>query len=323
MYVKTNIQASSVAARKRPGARGPLVVSGILLVAVSLCLVAASAADEITGLAFLKIGVGARAIAMGSAQVALVSDATALYWNPAGLAKLDGMSLHLSHNEWFQDIRQEFLAVATRLGNHGIGASFSGLYMDELPRYDEYGNFLGHFGFYDIAVTAGWGMNVNPEASVGASVKFLLEQIDDETATGFALDVAGRYETPLPNLSIGAGVFNIGPDMKFVAEDFSIPRTVTFGAAYALPLAEWESDLVVATDVVSYRGEDAKLHVGAEYKFRGMASIAAGYKFGHDVEGLSAGVGFSKGTLSIGYAYSALDSDLGDAHRISLSYSLM
>lgn len=298
------------------------VVSGVLLVLATVWAMSASGSEEITGLAFLKIGVGARASAMGSAQVAVASDATALYWNPAGLALVEGMDLHLSHNEWFQDIRQEYVAVAKRWGDHGFGASFSGLYMDELERRDDAGNFLGHFGFYDVAATVGWGMNMEPGFCLGASGKFLLEQIDDETATGFAFDVAGRYETPLPNLSLGAGVFNLGPNMKFVAEEFSIPRTLALGAAYTLPLSQWQGDLVMATDLVSYRGEDAKVHVGAEYKFRGMASLAAGYKFGYDVEGISVGAGFTRGTLSLGYAYSAIDSDLGDAHRVSLSYGL-
>jgi len=301
---------------------GALFLAGAVGLATFAFVAPVSAGDEITGLTFLKIGVGARAAAMGSAHVAVVSDATSLYWNPAGLALIEGWDLHVSHNEWFQDIRQEYLAVAKRWGSHGFGAAFSGLYMDELERRDDAGNFLGHFGFYDVAATAGWGMNVKPGVYVGASGKFLLEQIDDETASGYAFDLAGRYDIPVTGLSIGAGVFNVGPDMKFVTEEFSIPMTIRGGAAYAFPLAQWESDVVVAADVVSYKGEDAKFHMGAEYKFREMASLAAGYKFGYDVEGLSVGAGFYRGALSLCYAYSVIDSDLGDAHRVSLSYRL-
>jgi hypothetical protein len=285
-------------------------------------LAPASAADEITGLAFLKIGAGARGIAMGSAQVAAVSDATSLYWNPAGLALVEGLDLHLSHNEWFQDIRQEYLAAAKKFGSHGVGVSFSGLYMDPLDRRDGSGVFLGHFGFYDLAATAGWGMTVKPGVHVGASGKFLLEQIDDETAKGYAFDVGGRYDTPVEGLSIGAGVFNIGPEMKFVTEKFSIPRTIVGGAAYAFPMTQWQSSVVVAADAVSYKGEDAKFHTGAEYRFRNVASLSAGYKFGYDVDGLSVGAGFYRGAFAVRYAFSVIGSDLGDAHRISLSYAL-
>jgi len=283
--------------------------------------VSSALGDEITGLAFLKLGVGARASAMGSAQLAVASDATSLYWNPAGLALVDGWNLHLSHNEWIQDVRYEFAAIARNWGQHGFGAGFSGLYMDELERRDDAGNFLGHFGFYDIAVWGGWGTTVKPGVYLGSSVKMLVEQIDDMTATGFAVDVGTRYDTPIPNLSVGAGVFNIGPKMKFSVEEFNIPRFFGFGASYVVPLENWSGDVLVAADIVSYRGEDAKAHFGAEYSFKKLASLGVGYKFGYDVEGFTAGGGFSRGPLSFGYAYSAIGSELGDAHRVSLSYS--
>ncbi|KPJ60112.1 MAG: hypothetical protein AMJ46_08380 [Latescibacteria bacterium DG_63] len=294
----------------------PLLASGMILSASAI------QAEEITGLTFLKIGVGARASAMGSAHLAVASDATSLYWNPAGLALVEGLDLHLSHNEWFQDVRYEFLSVAKRWGAHGFGVGFSGLYMDELERRDEYGNLLGHFGFYDIAVCGGWGMNVKPGVYVGTSVKMLVEQIDDVTATGFAVDLGTRYETPVPNLALGLGVFNVGPKMKFLVEEFDIPRSFSCGASYTLPIESWSGDLLMAADAVFYKGEDSKAHVGAEYNFKNLASLGLGYKFGYDVEGFSVGAGLFRGPLRFGYAYSVIGSELGDAHRVSLSYAL-
>ena len=52
----------------------------------------------------LKIGVGARAAAMGEAYVALSDDATAVYWNPAGIARMSGQSISLNHTSWPADI---------------------------------------------------------------------------------------------------------------------------------------------------------------------------------------------------------------------------
>ncbi|MFH0778242.1 MAG: PorV/PorQ family protein [Candidatus Eisenbacteria bacterium] len=301
----------------------PLCVLALLVAGLVVLSGARPAfSEEFTGLAFLKIGVGARAAAMGSAHLAVASDATSIYWNPAGLAAVEGLNLHLSHNEWLQDIRYEFLAVAKKWGSHGIGAGFSGLYMGELERRDVSGTFLGHFGSYDIAAWAGWGTRVAPDFSLGVSGKFLAEQIDDATATGFAVDLGAKYDTPVERLSVAAGVFNLGPKMKFDTEEFDIPRSIACGASYVLPVEEWTGSFLFAADLVSYKGEDPKVHVGAEYGFRGMASLAAGYKFGYDVEGFSVGAGFRRGTLSAGYAYSALGSELGDAHRISLSYDL-
>ena len=308
--------------RKRSHSRLLTIAVTLVVVGSTILSVSAANCEEITGLTFLKIGVGARAVGMGSAHVAVASDATSLYWNPAGLALVEGLNLHLSHNEWLQDMRYEFLAAAKKWGRHGMGVSFSGLYMDPLDRYDLDGRFLGHFGFYDIAVTGGWGMNVKPGVYVGLSGKMLVEQIDDMTSNGFAVDLGTRYETPVQNLSVGAAILNLGPKMKFDVEEFNIPRIVSLGAAYTLPVESWSGDLLMAADLVSYRGEDIKAHVGAEYNFKNLATVALGYKFGYDVEGFSAGAGVSRSSLSFGYAYSAIGSELGDAHRVSLSYSL-
>nr|HPI73656.1 hypothetical protein [bacterium] len=53
--------------------------------------------------AFLEIGVGARAMAMGGAYTSIANDATALYWNPAGIAWMNGVQCELAHNEWLID----------------------------------------------------------------------------------------------------------------------------------------------------------------------------------------------------------------------------
>ena len=76
----------------------------------------ALAASTKPGFAFLKLGVGARAMGMGSAYVALADDPTAVYWNPAGLAGAEGAQVVVMHNEWIQDFRQEFAAVSRDLG---------------------------------------------------------------------------------------------------------------------------------------------------------------------------------------------------------------
>ena len=94
------------------------VVKPALILALVLLVVSprvARAATGETGFAFLKLGVGARAMGLGSAYVALADDPTALHWNPAGLAAIPGTQVTVMHNEWIQDFRQEFVAVG-RIG---------------------------------------------------------------------------------------------------------------------------------------------------------------------------------------------------------------
>src|SRR4030095_805692 len=58
---------------------------------------------------FLKIGVGARASAMGGAFVAVADDASALYWNCAGISRIDPdkSELSLNHAQWVSDLQFE------------------------------------------------------------------------------------------------------------------------------------------------------------------------------------------------------------------------
>jgi hypothetical protein len=63
---------------------------------------------------FLNIGAGARGLAMGSSQVASVSDGTSGYWNPAGLVGIkDQPQINLMHAEYFAGIgKYDYVSVA-------------------------------------------------------------------------------------------------------------------------------------------------------------------------------------------------------------------
>ena len=66
-----------------------------------------------SGLSFLKLGFGARNIAIGDAGTALSSDVTSLFYNPAALALNPASEIMLMHNEWIQDVRSEILGART------------------------------------------------------------------------------------------------------------------------------------------------------------------------------------------------------------------
>ena len=103
------------------------LVSFLALSGVVLAPGQALAAAGKPGFAFLKVGIGARAMGMGSAYVALADDPTAVYWNTAGLAGSEDAQVTVMHNEWIQDFRQEFAAVSRPLGKGAAGFGISGL----------------------------------------------------------------------------------------------------------------------------------------------------------------------------------------------------
>lgn len=289
-----------------------------------LCVLAvpgpASAAERGTGLAFLRIGVGAHAAGLGNAYVSRVDDGTATYWNPAGLARVPVLDVTFMHNEYFQDVRYEFLGVARRIGSHAVGASIAGLYTgaDALERRDESGNFEGHFGSYDLSVAVGYARRMGEDLTAGLNVKYLTENVDRTNASGYAFDLGAQWDTPVERLRLGIVVQNLGPSMKFIADEFDLPTTVQGGATFSVALAGGAA--LLAAEVRKVRGDDAGLNVGTGYEYRETASVRLGYKSGLDSEDVSFGLGFRRDRVRVDYAFVPYGNDLGDTHRIGLAY---
>ena len=77
-----------------------------------------------SGEIFEKIGVGARAAGMGGAFSALADDITSLYWNPAGVARLKGITVGASYTKWFADVTHNFIgAVLPLTDRYRLGVS--------------------------------------------------------------------------------------------------------------------------------------------------------------------------------------------------------
>ncbi len=301
--------------------RSILVLLGIA------CLVlptAALADDGSAGLAFLKLGVGARAIGMGDAYTAVAGDASSVYWNPAGIMNVESVDVTLMHSEWFQDIRYEYAGGVRSYGDYAVGVGVVGLYMDDLERRDgPTAEPIGHFGVFDFAITGTYARRLTDNLNVGGSVKYLSEKIDDVTATGFAVDLGGRYDVPnFEGLSAGIAVLNLGPQMKFIEDGFDLPVMYKLGAALDVPFDALNGDVVIAADAVMPAGGDTKVHFGLEYEFADMIALRFGYRSGWDNHNVSMGLGVKVSNFRLDYAIVPFYSELGDTHRVSLGILL-
>jgi hypothetical protein len=293
------------------------------LVVLSLNPMGALAAPGDTAFAFLKLGVGARAMGLGSAYVALADDPTSLYWNPAGLASVHETQVTAMHNEWMQDFRQEYAAVGLPFKKGSLGFSFQGFYSAEaLEGRDEVGNLTQDVGFNDLAMTAAYARTITPGLDGGLAVRYIRGMIAEDNATAFAFDLGAKYRLGESGLSLGAAAQNIGGDATYVKEAIPLPTTLRLGAAYSPALTGRHGSGTLSTEVHKSKGEDTRFNIGGEFAYKERLALRAGVKMGYDVEDLSFGLGIMHKEFRFDYALVPLSLDLGTTHFFSLTARL-
>jgi long-subunit fatty acid transport protein len=279
-----------------------------------------------TGASFLKIGVGARAVGMGEAFTAVADDASAVYWNPAGLNFLDNKEVSLMHTVWLEDIANNYLAYAQPIPGpvggvrRALGLSVNYVTVGDIQKIDNQGNEVGgDFKPYDSAVTLSYAQRVLG-VPFGCTIKYIQSKIDDQQGNAFAFDIGSMYKFN-ESFMCGMVVQNMGTRIQFASAHDPLPLNVKCGTAY-----HWNKSLLTSFDVNAPVDNRVNASAGAEYVFREIRAVQfagrVGYKTAtiEDIDalsGLSAGLGFGMDYFGIDYAWVPYG-DLGNTHRVSL-----
>lgn len=276
------------------------------------------------GAQFLELGVSARAVSMGEAFVAVADDATAVYYNPAGLTQLYSREVVFTHIEYPAEIRYDFLGMAYPLYGFG-GVLGLGFYMLDGGEFEEttYEHPLGTertFGAKEYALGLSYGRNLTDRFSIGVTLKFIDELYEAERASGWAADVGTNYDTGFRNFKISMVITNFGPDMTFLRDSHPLPINFKFGGAIDV-LQEEGHRATLALEGWHPSDNLEKYNAGLEYSYQGRYFVRVGEKFNYDIRGFSAGGGlrlpFQSTELRLDYAYRDMGL-LNDAHRFSV-----
>jgi hypothetical protein len=286
-----------------------------VVVIILLMIIYATAQDETyrsnvskrgtTAANFLEIGVGARALALGSAFTALADDPSTIYWNAGGLAKLKRHGFMFNHSEWIADINFDFMSGSFNLGRYGaVGLSITALTMGEMEvttTEEPEGN--GQiFRASDFAVSLVYAYSLTDRFSIGINSKVIRQKIWEMSAMGFAVDLGVHYVTPFKGLNLGMSISNFGTQMKLSGPNslilydpdpsssgnngripgeiqmasWPLPLNFRIGLAYQLFQSEYHK-AVIAIDAEHPNNNYESVSVGAEYVFRNMLALRGGY----------------------------------------------
>jgi hypothetical protein len=297
----------------------------ILFAVLSAVAVVSRAGDKgTTAAGFLKEGAGARAAGMGEAYSALVDEAGAIYWNPAALATLRRPSVTLMHSASVASMSYEFAAYGQKLGDKGgFGLGVQRQSAGSLGGRDESGFETGGFSPVDTAFLAGAARRLGP-VSLGASAKLVQSKIVKSASTA-AADLGVLWPgTAGGKWSAALTATNLGGKLRYEKDSEQLPSAWRAGIGYR-PSGSWALglDAVVPNDNGGYLAAGAEWIAASNDRY--SLAIRAGYNgrsSGNEggSEGFAAGLGFGFRGVGVDYAFVPMG-DLGQSHRISLSYS--
>ncbi len=260
-----------------------------------------------TAASFLDIGIGARSLAMGGAFTAVANDATALYWNPAGITNILQPTAHFYYAPWFVDIDFTHGAAVVPLGRMGtLGLSITSVTMDEMKvRTLQVPEGTGElFEVSNLALATTYARKLTDRFSFGLNIKLVQEKIWHMNANVIAADVGCLFVTKNKGIRIGMSISNFGSKMKLegydTERDFDIDETI-FGnndkidshldtQGWPLPLVfragiskdiidDKMHNLTHAGDAIHPNNNYEYLNLGLEYTFMGIGSIRAGQSY--------------------------------------------
>ena len=297
-----------------------------------------------SGLQFLKVETGARAASMGGAMAEASYDANAMFYNPAGIARIEGMAEAMFNNtQWIAGIQYNSFAAAYKfesIGTFGISALFAD-YGDDITGTMVASNDQGYITTGNLSVSAydiglSYARNITEQFTVGGTIKYLYQHLGSNLmpggttkkneVTGLGFDFGTIFYPGVRSFRFGISATNFSATYQYEKESFPLPLTFTIGVAMnVLDMVNIENQsLLVAVDAVHPNDFSERVRVGAEYSFMDIFFGRVGYVTNNDIESLSLGIGLKYNVaglnLKADYSYSRMYY-FKDVNRFSVGFN--
>ncbi len=278
---------------------------------------------------FLKLPVGAKAIGMGEANTALADDVNSIYYNAAGLARLEKKNVEYMYSGIFLKNKAAgdsnpgyhwvafAMPISEKIGSAGIGLQYFSA--GDINETDIRAAKVGTFSPSDLAVNLTYARKLM-EIPLGLNLKIINSKIK-ESATTIAVDLGAQYTKLMDNkLMLGFAVQNLGGSLKYETESSNLPILLRLGTGYK-PMENWTTGL----DFILPEDSDPILGLGTDYMHKINQDSSISGRLGYNsrnrkvdgFNGLTIGVGFGFRMATLDYVYSPAG-DLASTHRFSL-----
>ncbi len=303
-----------------------------------------------TGLKFLSVTTDARVSAMGEAAVTATGSSSAMFFNPAGMARLNNsIDISLGRVNWIADINYSFGSMALNIadGKFGVfGVNFLSVDYGDIRGTIRATNDAGYqdtgiFSPTAFAVGIGYAKALSDKFSVGGTMRYVKQDLQssiiaynpddspirtDNRVDVYTFDFGILYRTGFKSLDFGMNLRNFSEEIEYVEESFQLPLTFELGISMnvmdLIGAEDAQTDFNVSVDAVHPRDFNEQFNFGGEYVFMDMFALRAGYTFPSDEHHFSAGAGFRKNSLfALDYAYTPFGL-FKDVHRFSVHFGL-
>jgi hypothetical protein len=308
------------------------VFSGILILALvpGVVLAGTQPFEKVGTYAaqFLKIGTSARASGMGNAFTAVANDATAMYWNPAGMVEINRTQVTLNSVMWPADVDLYFAgAVFTTPYLPGtFGISARALTMDPMLERTIYmpEGTNRHFDAGDMSFGLSYAMYFTDKFSAGFTSHFIHMGLADKSVESLAFDFGLLYRIGIQGMKLGMMIQSLGGEVDY--DDRASKLPTLFKVGLSMDAYRRGAHSLLAAGEFSHPSDNKeRMNVGMEYAFNQLLFVRSGYNIAYDSQGLAWGLGFrvdTSQTSDIGFDYAWEDLGyLGAAHRVTLNFS--
>lgn len=294
----------------------------ILILVFGITSVFAQSAGS-SGLSFLKVGFGARNIAMGDLGVATANDVTALNYNPALISKYDGPQLFVTHNELINDTRSELIGASFKLIGIPLALGINTTTVSDIEVRTRPGEAESTFNANYFYTSLSTGFVFTDSISLGVTARYLYENIFSDAASGWGFDFGLFYSNIFDNVDFGASLKNVGSMNELRNEATELPTDFRAGFAYNTYVSDIDSKVILLGGVQKFTStDDTHIHFGTEILYNNYFALRGGYFTGYESKSFTAGLGIIWNGLNFDYAYTPFDFDLGTSHTISILYKL-